>query len=393
MDRSTSATACTPPNRFEMPSHSSNIGSPDLLEASGLPELGERHQPAGQIDDHAHQDEPGEDVTVFLQWSEYFGKCRQECRAEDRAGDAGRSADDGEDEDLDRAREAEVARLDRKVEVRGEAAGPRRECRAGDERGELVAADGNALARRRDLVLADRGPGAADGRTLHAPQHVGHAGERQVDVPELSDRRDAVQAERLSGEWQRQNDDAHDLPKSDRRDREVDAAKPEYREAERERERGREKGAQGQAHRERNAEAHSEQRRAVRADGHERRVAERELPRVERDPDRKREERIDADDADRRLIDAEEVDDRVHYARSTTRCPRRPRGRITSTRKRSPKASASRSSANSAGRNTRAAISPIPRMYAPSTAPGRLPIPPTTITVNAFSSYGVPICG
>src|SRR5437773_238542 len=152
------------------------------------------------------------------------------------------------------------------------------------------------------------------------------------------------------------------------------------------RERGGEQRAERQAQRERNSHAHPEQRRAVRADGHERGVAERELPGVEREPDRQREQSVDADDADRRLVDAEEIGERVHHARSATRCPSRPRGRITSTRKRSPNASASRSSASSAGRNTSAAISPMPRMYAPSTAPGRLPIPPTTITVKALSS-------
>src|SRR5207245_10099281 len=59
-----------------------------------------------------------------------------------------------------------------------------------------------------------------------------------------------------------------------------------------------------------------------------------------------------------------------------------------STRKRRPNANASRSSA---GRYTRLATSPSPRMYAPMTAPGRLPIPPTTITVKARSSSGRPI--
>src|SRR5207302_8940562 len=99
----------------------------------------------------------------------------------DRAGDARRSADHGEDQDLDRAGEPEVAGLDGKVEMRGEAAGPRRDRGAGDERGELVATDRDALARGRDLVLTDRGPGAPDGRALHAPQHVGHDGEAAIE--------------------------------------------------------------------------------------------------------------------------------------------------------------------------------------------------------------------
>src|SRR5439155_676049 len=137
---------------------------------------------------------------------------------------------------------------------------------ARDERGKLVPADRDPLACRRDLILADRGPGSPDGRTLHPPERVGHDDEREVDVPELGKRRDPVQAERFAGERQREQNDADDLA------------------------------------------------------------------------------------------------ERVHYARSTARWPRRPRGRITSTRKRRPNANASRSSASSAGRNTSAAISPIPRM-------------------------------
>src|SRR2546425_187447 len=85
----------------------------------------------------------------------------------------------------------------------------------------------------------------------------------------------------------------------------TNAARRDHGGAEGERERGREKRAQREAHREGNADAHPEQRRPVRSHRHERRVAERQLARVERDPDREREQRIDADDADRRLIDAE----------------------------------------------------------------------------------------
>src|SRR5438132_3417220 len=391
--RSTSATACTPPKRLEMRSHSSNIGRPDLLQLSGLAQFGERHQPARQIDDHEHQDEAGEDVAVLLERPQDLGQRGEECRAHDRPRDAGRPADHGEHENLDRAGEAEVAGLYGKIEMRREAPGPRRDGRPGDECRKLVAADGDALARRGDLVLADRGPGAHGGRTLDAPQHVSDDGEREVDLPELGDRRDAIQAKGFPGERQREQDDAHDLAETDRRDGKVHAAEPEDREAEREREHRGEQRPDREAQRERDPEAHPEQGGAVRADGHERGVPERELSRIQGDPDREREQRVDADDADRRLIHAEELRDGVHYARSTERCPRRPRGRITSTRKRRPNASASRSSANSAGRNTRAAISPMPRMYAPRTAPGRLPMPPTTITVNALSSYGVPICG
>jgi len=181
-------------------------------------------------------------------------------------------------------------------------------------------------------------------------------------VPELGEGRDPVQAERFSGERQREQNDADDLAEPDRGDGEIHAAEAEDREAEGQRECGGESRTEHQAERERDAEAHAEERRTVGADGHERGIAERELPSVERDPDRQREQRVDADDPDRRLVDAEEFAEGIHYARSTARWPRRPRGRITSTRKRRPNANASRSSASSAGRNTSAAISPIPRM-------------------------------
>src|SRR5438876_301860 len=227
--------------------------------------------------------------------------------------------------------------------------------------------------RRSDLLqaagLAKLGKCHEAARQIDDHSHQDQSGEdvavlpeRSQDLGERGKERDPVQAERFAGERQREQKDADDLAEPDRGDREVDAAEAEDREAEGQRERGGESRTEHQAERERDAEAHAEERSAVGADGHERGVAERELPGGERDPGRQGEQRVDADDPDRRLVDADEFAERIHYARSTARWPRRPRGRITSTRKRRPNANASRSSASSAGRNTSAAISPIPRM-------------------------------
>src|SRR5947209_5389187 len=69
----------------------------------------------------------------------------------------------------------------------------------------------------------------------------------------------------------------------------------------------------------RRAQVATEQRRDVGADGHERSVPERELPRVEREPDREREERVDPDERDERRVRREKVADLFHQTRSAAR--------------------------------------------------------------------------
>src|SRR5207245_2290710 len=202
--RSTRSTAWTPPKVLLSCRVSSNIRGSD---------------PAREIDDDREQDGSLEDVAVVLERAQQLGQRGEDRRAEDGAEDVRDTTDDGEHEDLHGLRERKVVGVDRERDVRGEAAGPRGEQRAEDERRELVPAHRAPLAR-------------------------GRAG--------------------------------------------------------------------GERERERRAQVTAEQRRGVRADRHEGGVPERELTRVEREPDRERKQRVDADDRERRRIGGQEVGDRVH---------------------------------------------------------------------------------
>src|SRR2546428_798634 len=310
--RSTRSTAWTPPKVLLSCRVSSNIRGSDLGEAARLAKLGERHDPAREIDDDREQDGSLEDVAVVLERAQQLGQRGKDRRPEDRADDVRDAADDREDEDLYRLRERKVVGVDRERDVRGEAAGPRGEQRAEDERRELVPAHRDSLARRSDLVLAYRRPRAPSDRTLHAPEDVGDDREREVDVPELGLRRDAIQALATPGDRRREEDDSHDLAERERRDSQVHAAEAEHGEPKRSSERRGRDRAGGERERERRAQVTAEQRRGVRADRHEGGVPERELTRVEREPDRERKQRVNADDRERRRIGGQEVGDRVH---------------------------------------------------------------------------------
>src|SRR5438067_5724295 len=387
--RSTAFTATTPPNRLVRAVASSNIFGPHGAQPRGAPELEQRREATRQVHDDEHEDDALEDVAVLLERLEDRRERGEEHRAEDRAEDVRDPADDGEHEDLHRAGEPELVRLDGEIEVRGESAGPARDECAADEGRELVAANRDALARRRDLVLADRGPGSTDARDAEPRADIGDHDEREDDVPELGLRRDPDEPLAATSDRDGEDDDPDHLAEGERRDRQVHPAQAEDRRAEGKRDRRREDRARGEGDRERDAGLHREERRAVRGDAGERRIAQSELAGVQGEPDREGEHRVEADEADRRLVRLEEPLEVVHQTRSTGRWPRMPRGRTSSTMKRSPKANASRSSL---GRNARLAISPKLKRYAPSTAPGMLPIPPTIMTANAFSSKPRPIC-
>src|SRR5260221_11982775 len=129
-------TATTPPKRFVSAETSSNIFGSDRPKTRGASQVEQRRESAREIDDDEHKDRALEDVAVLLQRLEDRGQRRQQDRAEDRPDDIRDAAGDGEDEDLHRAREAELIRLDREVEVCRETAGPAGDERAKDERGE-----------------------------------------------------------------------------------------------------------------------------------------------------------------------------------------------------------------------------------------------------------------
>src|SRR5207245_3236259 len=137
--RSTRSTAWTPPKVLLSCRVSSNIRGSD---------------PAREIDDDREQDGSLEDVAVVLERAQQLGQRGEDRRAEDGAEDVRDTTDDGEHEDLHGLRERKVVGVDRERDVRGEAAGPRGEQRAEDERGELVPAHRDPLARRSALVLA-----------------------------------------------------------------------------------------------------------------------------------------------------------------------------------------------------------------------------------------------
>src|SRR5438270_1399649 len=181
--RSTAFTAVTPPNRFVSPTISSDIFGSDPAQPRRASQVEQRRDPPWQVHDDDHEDRALEDVPVFLERLQDRRQRGEDDRAEDRPQDGGDPPDDREHEDLHGASEPELVGLDREIEVRGETAGPARDERTEDERGQLVAVHADPLARRGDLVLADGRPGAADIRHPEARAEDRDEDEREADVP------------------------------------------------------------------------------------------------------------------------------------------------------------------------------------------------------------------
>src|SRR5437870_8629793 len=114
--RSTRSTAWTPPKVLLSCRVSSNIRGSDLGEAARLAKLGERHDPAREIDDDREQDGSLEDVAVVLERAQQLGQRGEDRRAEDGAEDVRDTADDGEHEDRHGLRERKVGGGDRERE-------------------------------------------------------------------------------------------------------------------------------------------------------------------------------------------------------------------------------------------------------------------------------------
>src|SRR5260221_989955 len=138
--RSTAFTATTPPNRFVRPTVSSNIRSPHLAETRGAADVEQRHQAARQVHDDHDEDRALQDVAIFLERLERRRQRRQERGPEDRAEHVRDAARDREHQDLHRAREAVLVRLEREVEGPGQAPGPPPLQRTPAQRRQLVAA-------------------------------------------------------------------------------------------------------------------------------------------------------------------------------------------------------------------------------------------------------------
>src|SRR2546428_9088378 len=94
--RSTRSTAWTPPKVLLSCRVSSNIRGSDLGEAARLAKLGERHDPAREIDDDREQDGSLEDVAVVLERAQQLGHRGKDHPPEDRAHTVREASDDRE---------------------------------------------------------------------------------------------------------------------------------------------------------------------------------------------------------------------------------------------------------------------------------------------------------
>src|SRR3989441_3744510 len=162
----TPSTAFTPPKwRWRLSSLSSTRCSirPRPPARADDREAATAHDPLRPEDDHCDQDR----ATDHVAWIEVGDAhdLRQRCqeqRPDHWPQHVARAAEHCEREDLHRARDAVLVGIDEEVEVRLEPTGESGEQRAQDERDHLVARNVDALAQSSHLVLADRGPGAAE---------------------------------------------------------------------------------------------------------------------------------------------------------------------------------------------------------------------------------------
>src|SRR5215471_10133974 len=122
-------------------------------------------------DDDGDQESPADHVDVGTGVFEDVREQRDDHRADDRPEHESAAAEDREREHLDRTGDAvlRIARIDEEVEVRLQSAGVTGDDGAEDERDHLVARDEDALAQRRDLVLADRRPCVSEPALGQAP--------------------------------------------------------------------------------------------------------------------------------------------------------------------------------------------------------------------------------
>src|SRR5579883_2391464 len=158
----TSSAARTPPNVRVTRSSASNT------ERSREPEarphaLEQRHEPAGQEEDHEQKDNAAHKLAVGARLNAELGEVTQrfrergeQRRAEHRAQEQRHAADDGVFEDVDRGGKVEVVRVDDEAQMRLQRTGEAGDRRADDEREQLIEGRVHAARARRGLVLAYR---------------------------------------------------------------------------------------------------------------------------------------------------------------------------------------------------------------------------------------------
>jgi hypothetical protein len=109
-------------------------------------------------------------------------------------------------------------------------------------------------------------------------------------------------------------EDADDLTEADRRDREEDAAQPADRIGEQRGDQRRGEHGGDDRREQRPVRVHGQDRRDIGGDPHEGRLGERELTRLERDREREREGRVDADLVDQLRVLRVKVGENAHLS-------------------------------------------------------------------------------
>src|SRR5207248_7466234 len=124
-------------------------------------------------DDDEDQDDAVHDVAVRGELAHDLGQRGQEHRADDRTEDIGGAADHGEGQDLNRARDAILRRIDEEVDVRLESARITGNDGADDEGDHLVERNIDAVTGGRQLVFADGRPRLTQPGAGQPPDDIG----------------------------------------------------------------------------------------------------------------------------------------------------------------------------------------------------------------------------
>src|SRR5437870_3215707 len=327
--KSTWSTAWVSPKYLTRFFVTSRLTSAPLLPARGEPARG-ADDPRGQREHERHQHGPEEELPVHRVADRVGLEVVEHDRPDDGAREGPEAAEHGHEDDL--AREAPVDDIGRREAVQGHPERPRepREHARDHERHEAVAPDPDADKLRARLVVADRLERLAEGRVDDHP-HEGDGGEEDgehvIIVGGVAEREEPRVAE--------------------------------------------------------------EQVEAERADRHHEAIGEQDRRVGRHDPGDDEQEHGD------RHGPAEDAPDRSRFARDRGRgYGRRAHGRPNSPAGRTSRTIAAMrySTASSiSGNHVIPASRTTPTRSAPTSAPSRLPSPPTTTTMNARTTASIPM--